>query len=150
VQVSARVDYAVRALVVLATSATRLTRDEIATAQQIPPRYLEDVLGELRRTGFVDSQRGNAGGYRLALDPAQVSVAAVARAIDGPLALVQGERPGAVAYPAPCAPVGDVWVALRAAIRSVMERVTIADLASPERPAAISALLDDPSAWEAH
>lgn len=149
-QVTARVDYALRALVVMAHAGTRLTRDDLADAQAIPPRYLEDILVELRRAGFIDAQRGNAGGYRLARPPHEIVVADVARAVDGPLALVQGVRPEAVVYPAPCEHLGRLWIGLRSAIREVMERVTIADLVEGRFPAQVQALVDDPEAWRPH
>lgn len=150
-QVSARVDYALRALLVLAASPMeRMTRDELAAAQSIPPRYLEDIMTVLRHAGFVATQRGQAGGYRLGRRPEAIVVADVARAVDGPLALVQGERPEAVQYSPPCEHLGELWIGLRAAMRSVLEQVTLSDLLSGQLPDNVRAFLDDPEAWRPH
>ncbi len=148
-QVTARVDYALRALLELtAAEGAALTRDELAARQSIPPRYLEAVLGQLRQARLVVGQRGAAGGYRLARAPAEISVAEVSRAVDGPLALVQGERPEKVVHQGAAEHLGELWVGLRAAIRSVMESVTLADLVAGELPAAVRDLVADPDAWE--
>ena len=147
-QVTARVDYSLRALLLLASAPTTLhTRDHIAASQGIPPRYLEDILVELRHARLVDAQRGNNGGYRLARTAQLITVADVARAIDGPLALVQGRRPEEMEYNAPSEHLGELWVGLRAAIRSVMEQVTLADLLAKDLPPAIADLVADPDAW---
>jgi Rrf2 family protein len=148
VQVTARIDYALQALLFIASQPTqRHTRDSIATSQQIPPRYLEDILAVLRQARLVDAHRGNVGGYQLARPAVEITVADVARAIDGPLALVQGQRPEEVMYHPPSEHLGDLWVGLRAAIRSVMERVTLADLLAAELPPVIAELVADPDAW---
>jgi Rrf2 family protein len=148
VQVTARIDYAVRALLELASSdAGRVTRDELADAQDIPRRYLESILLQLRREGLVVGQRGAAGGYRLGRPPELITVADVSRAVDGPLALVQGQRPEHITYEGTSQHLGDLWVGLRAAVRSVMETVTLADLLSGELPEAVQALVADPDAW---
>lgn len=150
-QVSARVDYALRSLLVVAwRDPARVTRDEICTAQAIPPRYLEDILVELRRSGLVVAQRGHAGGYRLGRPAGEITVAQVARAVDGPLALIQGERPEHVSYPAPGEHLGAFWIGLRAAIRSVMEQVSLADLLEGTLPPQVRALVDHPDAWLPH
>lgn len=147
-QVTARVDYALRALLVLATEPEgRATRDRLAEAQDIPPRYLESILGQLRQAGLVDSQRGASGGYRLGRGAEAVTVGDVSRAVDGPLALVQGRRPEAIEYAEPCRHVGELWVGLRAAVRSVLDEVTLADLLAGDLPAEVRALTRDPEAW---
>ena len=147
-QVTARTDYAVRALLVLATSPEGLvTRDQLAEAQDIPPRYLESILGQLRQAGLVHGQRGAAGGYRLGAAADRITVGDVSRAVDGPLALVQGRRPEEMEYTEPCVAVGELWVGVRAAIRSVFDAVTLADLATGTLPAAVRDLTDDPAAW---
>lgn len=141
-------DYAVRALLELAASADgRATRDQLAAAQDIPPRYLETVLSQLRNAGLVVGQRGAAGGYSLGRPPEEISVAEVSRSVDGPLALVQGLRPENVRYEGSSEHLADLWIGLRAALRSVMESVTLADLLSGELPAAVRSLVDDPDAW---
>lgn len=147
-QVTARVDYALRSLLVLAAaSPERLTREDISSSQSIPPRYLEDILVVLRQAGLVESQRGNAGGYRLGRAAELITVADVARAIDGPLALVQGQRPEAVVYVPPSQHLGELWVGLRAAIRSVMEQVTLTDLLAEQLTPVLRDLVADPDAW---
>lgn len=147
VQVSAKLDYAVRALVELAVAAPdRLTRDQIAEAQSVPPKYLESILTSLRQAGFVHSQRGPDGGFVLALDPSTVSVAAIARTVDGPLTLVQGHRPEDVHYEG-LEPLTALWVAVRASLRSVLETVTLADLVAGELPDSVASLVDDDEAW---
>jgi Rrf2 family protein len=151
VQVTAKVDYAVRALLELAASdAGRMTRDELAAAQDIPPRYLEAVLLQLRQTGLVTGQRGSSGGYSLGRAADEISVAEVSRAVDGPLALVQGQRPERVTYAGKSQHLNELWIGLRAAVRSVMETVTIADLLRGELPSAVRSLVDDADAWQPH
>lgn len=147
-QVTARIDYALRALVELAARPDGLvTRDELSAAQDIPPRYLESILIQLRQSGLVHGQRGASGGYRLSKSPGEITVADVSRAVDGPLALIQGQRPEAVRYEGASQHLGDLWVGLRAAIRSVMETVTLEQLLSGELPEAVRRLVDDPDAW---
>ncbi len=147
-QVTARVDYAVRALLELAARpGQRLTRDEIAEAQDIPRRYLEVVLSQLRITGLVTGQRGASGGYTLGRPASQISVAEVTRAVDGPLTLVQGQRPEDVSYSGPSAHLHELWIGLRASLRAVLESVTIEDLLTGRLPAAVQVLVDDPDAW---
>ncbi len=148
-QVTAKVDYAVRALLELAsTDPAMATRDELAAAQEIPPRYLEAVLSQLRQAGLVVGQRGAAGGYRLGREPGAITVAEIARAVDGPLALVHGQRPEHVAYRGTSEHLSGLWIGLRAAVRSVMESVTLAHLMRGEFPDEIRALIDDPASWE--
>ncbi len=147
-QVTARIDYAVRALLELASSdAARVTRDELADAQAIPRRYLESILLQLRREGLVVGQRGASGGYKLGRAPDQITVADVSRAVDGPLALVQGQRPEHITYEGTSQHLGELWVGLRAAVRSVMEHVTLADLLAGELPEDVRTLVADPDAW---
>ncbi|MGE0794822.1 MAG: Rrf2 family transcriptional regulator [Acidimicrobiia bacterium] len=148
-RVTAKVDYAVRALTELAAAGrgATLKGDRVAEAQGLPVKFLENILAELRRAGIVASQRGSDGGYRLARDPATVTVADVIRAVEGPLADVHGTPPEELDLPGPAAPLREVWLATRAALRSVLERVTIADVASGVMPPEVTALLADPEAW---
>lgn len=148
-RVSARADYAIRALVELAASdgAAPMRGDELASAQAIPSKYLENLLADLRRARLVASQRGRVGGYRLARPASAITLADVIRAIDGPLAGVRDEAPEDVVYPGPAAALRDVWVALRASMRSVLEATTLADVASGRLPAPVKRLLRDPEAW---
>jgi Rrf2 family protein len=148
-QVSAKIDYAVRALVELARSPDcKATREELAERQDIPGRYLEAILGQLRKSGLITSRRGSTGGgYALAVPANQITVADVSRAVDGPLTLVQGLRPDQLNYEGTAKPVGELWIGMRAAIRSVMESVTIDDLARGTLPTEVQRLVDDPDAW---
>lgn len=150
VRVSASLDYAVRAMVELAAASPTgrpVKADEIADRQAIPSRFLAQLLAELRRANLVNSGRGYSGGYWLAVPSESISVADIARVIDGPLADVHGMSPEVFGPPGVAAPTKELWIAVRAALRSVMEQVTIADLAAGVLPAAVSALLDDPDAW---
>jgi len=129
VRVSAKVDYALRAASELAAAGGGPVKgDRLATAQGIPPKFLENILIELRHAGLVASQRGADGGYRLARPAAEITVADVIRAVEGPIASVRGSRPDEVSYVGPAAPLRDVWIELRAAMRGVLETTTLADL----------------------
>jgi Rrf2 family protein len=149
VRVSARADYAIRALVALAAAGPEhpVRADAIALAQSIPSKYLENLLVDLRRARLVVSQRGSNGGYRLARPAGAITLADVIRAIDGPLAGVRDSAPEEVAYPGVAASLRDVWVALRASMRTVLEAVTLADVASGKLPASVRRRLRDPGAW---
>ncbi|MCX4093811.1 RrF2 family transcriptional regulator [Nocardia sp. alder85J] len=146
--ITARVDYAVRALLEIARAEPAAAKaDTIAAAQAIPPKILETVLAELRRAELVRSRRGPDGGYRLARPPALISVADVIRAVEGPLASVRGQRPEDVAYDGSAQPLQQVWIALRVNIRAVLERVSIAEIAAAELPGFVADLTSDPGAW---
>jgi Rrf2 family protein len=148
-RVTARVDYAVRALIELAAAGGGPAKlQDLATAQDIPAGFLEHVLRDLRAAGLVTSHRGSQGGYRLARPAAAITVADVIRVLEGPLANVQGIRPTDVTFPGVSAPMREVWVAMRAALRSVLEAVTIDDVARGEVPATVSALLVVEDAWK--
>jgi Rrf2 family protein len=148
VRVTAKVDYAVRALVELAVAdGATVKGDRLATAQGIPLKFLENILAELRRAGIVGSQRGAEGGYRLARAADAVSVADVICAVEGPLADVHGTPPEDLQPPGAAAPLREVWLATRAALRSVLEEVTVADIARAELPPVVDSLLADPEAW---
>jgi Rrf2 family protein len=151
-RVTAKVDYAVRAAIVLAAAASRgegpVKGDVIASSQQIPVNYLENILGELRHAGIVHSQRGAEGGYWLAVPPAEVTIADVIRAVEGPLANVRGERPESVAYPQGSGALQEVWIATRAALRSVLDEVSLADVEAGTLPASVAGLLELPEAWQ--
>jgi Rrf2 family protein len=128
-RVSAKVDYALRALAELAAAPPGLLKAErIATAQEIPLAFLENILLELRRAELVASQRGAEGGYRLAKPPEEVSLADVIRAVEGPIATVRGARPEEVTYSGAAAGLQGVWIELRASMRSVLEETSLADL----------------------
>jgi len=143
-RVSAKADYAIRAMIELAAVASDapVKGDRLAQAQEIPPKFLENILGDLRNAGLVRSQRGVDGGYRLARTPAEVSVADVIRAVEGPIANVRGVRPDDVEYTGSAAPLRDVWIALRVNLRAVLEHVTLDDLVRGDLPPDVARLLD--------
>jgi Rrf2 family protein len=147
VRVTAKVDYALRALVELAADGGIVKGDRLAQAQKIPVKFLENILAELRRAGLVGSQRGAEGGYRLQKPAGEISVADVIRAVEGPLADVHGTPPERLDLPGVAAPVKEVWLATRAALRSVLEVVTVGDIAAADLPPVVGALLSDPEAW---
>ncbi|GGY13674.1 Rrf2 family transcriptional regulator [Streptomyces djakartensis] len=122
--------------------------ETVATAQDIPHKFLEGILGDLRRGGVVDSRRGGGGGYRLAREAAEITVADVIRAVDGPIVSVRGERPTGLAYTGTAEPLLPLWIALRANVRRILEGVTVADLAAGELPDAVERLAAEPAAWE--
>jgi Rrf2 family protein len=128
-RVSAKVDYALRALTELAASPPGFVKAErLATAQAIPLKFLENILLELRRAEIVSSQRGAEGGYRLAKPAAGISLAEVIRAVEGPIATVRGARPEDVEYAGAAAALREVWIELRASMRGVLEETSLADL----------------------
>lgn len=150
-RVTARGDYAVRAAVELAAAGGAARKvSELATAQDIPPRFLENILLALRRAGIVQSRRGAEGGFRLSRPAEEITVANVLRAVEGPIANVQGVAPDQVLYTGSAAALRDVWVAVRASLRSVLEQVTLADIARGSLPAAVTELIADPEAWRMH
>jgi Rrf2 family protein len=151
VRLSARGDYAVRAAVEIAAAGDRaLKADEIARAQGIPPSFLENILGALRRADLLRSKRGAEGGYRLARAAADISLADVVRASEGPLAAVRGERPEELHYEGPAEPLRDVWVAVRASLRDVLERVTLDDVVAGRLPEPVHRLTLADEAWRPH
>ena len=151
-RVSAKTDYAIRAALELAAAPDEkpVKGERIATAQAIPLRFLENILMQLRHAGLVESRRGAEGGYRLARPAADVTLADVIRAIDGPLAGVSGARPETLNFTGTAEPMKDVWIAVRASLRSVLEQVTLADVVAGELPEHVQALLRDEDAWVPH
>jgi Rrf2 family protein len=145
-KVTARVDYAVRAATLLA-AAYPDGGSPAPEAQGIPVKYLEQTLSLLRQHGLVRSQRGSDGGYWLARPPDEITVADIIRAVEGPLAEVRGERAESLDYPDGTGALQEVWVAVRSALRGVLDRVTLADVASGELPPELRPLIDDPDAW---
>jgi len=148
-RISAKADYAVRAVVELAAADgdKPVKAERIATAQAIPLNFLENILGELRHAGVARSHRGADGGFRLARPANEVTVADVIRAVEGPLASVRGGPPEEAHYGGAATTLPRVWIAVRANLRSVVEHVTIADIANAKLPAAIDKLAEDPEAW---
>jgi len=144
---TAKADYAVRAAVELAAAGGQLTADQVAQAQSIPANFLENILRDLRRAGIVDSRRGQQGGYALARPADEISIADVIRAVEGPLANVRGHPPEDLEYEGSSAKLREVWVALRANVRNVLEQVTLADVARGGLPAHVEELTRDADAW---
>src|SRR6202000_2675285 len=147
-RLSARADYALRAAIELASATdSHVTADRIARAQQIPGKFLETILTQLRRAGLIRSQRGPEGGFWLARPAAEISLADIIRAIDGPLLGVRGERAENIESPGAAEPLQQVWIALRANERAILEEVTLGHIVSGELPSSVRALIDDPKAW---
>jgi Rrf2 family protein len=149
-RISAKADYAVRAVVELAAAddgQKPVKAERIATAQEIPLNFLENILGELRHAGIVRSHRGAEGGFRLARPATEVTVADVIRAVEGPLASVRGGPPEDAHYSGAATSLPRVWIAVRANLRRVVEQVTIADVAASKLPKSIEQLTEDPGAW---
>ena len=143
---SAKSDYAVRAAIELAGAepGTPVKGEAIAEAQKIPMPFLENILAELRQHGLVHSKRGAEGGYWLAMPPERITIADVMRAVDGPLATVRGESADELTYQGDAVALKDVWLALRANVRAVLEGVTLAQVAAGELPSSVSELLAEP------
>jgi Rrf2 family protein len=153
VRVSAKTDYAIRAALELAAAASDgkpMKGERISTAQAIPLRFLENILMQLRHAGLVESRRGADGGYRLARPAGDVTLADVIRAIDGPLAGVSGARPETLDFTGVAAPMRDVWIAVRASLRGVLEGVTLADVVAGGLPQHVRDLVADEDAWVPH
>ncbi|MFC8849214.1 MULTISPECIES: RrF2 family transcriptional regulator [unclassified Micromonospora] len=148
-QISARGDYAVRAALSLATAyPSLLSTQAIATEQDMPRKFLEAVLADLRRAGLVRAQRGAEGGYTLARPPKEITIGAILRAVDGPLAGVRGMRPEETTYDGAAENLPRLWVAVRAAVRQVVDEVNLAEMASGRLPGHVRRLIARPDAWE--
>lgn len=149
-RISARADYAVRAVLEVAVRQDNgpVKAEAIATVQEIPHKFLEGILGDLRRGGLVTSRRGGSGGYLLAREPSAITVADVIRAVDGPIVSVRGERPTGLTYTGSAEPLLPLWIALRANVRRILEGVTMADLAAGALPEPVKGLAAEPTAWE--
>jgi Rrf2 family protein len=152
VRISAKVDYAVRALCELAAhdGDVPLKAEQMAAAQDIPLSFLENILVDLKRAGFVRSQRGQVGGYRMAKPPQEITIADIIRAVEGPLADVRGTRPESLTFGGPAESLREVWLATRVSLRRVLERVSVADVVAGKLPRSVSKLLDDPDTYRSH
>ena len=148
VKVTAKADYAVRAVLELATVDEGLIKGErIAQAQGIPLKFLENILGELKHAGLVRSQRGTEGGYWLAKLPEEITIGDVIRAVEGPLASVRGEPPESVTYAGAAENLQTVWVAVRASLRSVLDDITLTEVVEGRLPQRVKRLTEQPDAW---
>src|SRR6266516_2353707 len=148
VEISAKTDYAVRALLGLASRAPDLVKIEVIIGEQkLPRKFVEAILGELRRAGLVRSQRGAEGGYALARPARDISVGAVMRAVDGPLAEVRGLRPHETTYAGVAEHLPEVWVAVRASLRKVLDDTTLQHVLTGKLPPHVKRMVDAPDAW---
>lgn len=149
-QISARADYAIRALCVLTTATAGCTvkADDIAAAQGIPRTFLDSILVELRRAGMIESRRGPEGGHRLARPAAEITLADVIRVTDGPLALIRGQRPENIGYEGAAEHLRDVWVAVRASLRSILELTTVAQVVTGDLPDGVTAHTSQDRSWK--
>ncbi len=148
--ISARMDYAIRALLSLAqadSDGAVVTADTLAERQGLPRKFLEAVLADLRKSGLVTSSRGSRGGYRLARGAEEITLGSVFRAVDGPLAEVRGLRPHETEYTGAAQHLPMVWVAVRASLRLVLDEVTLRDVLSGNLPAHVNQLINEPDAW---
>ena len=150
--ISAKTDYAIRALLYLAAAAADgggpVSVDTLAVRQSLPRKFLEAILGDLRRAGIVVSHRGSSGGYVLARPAAQITLGEVFRVVDGPLAEVRGLRPHETVYEGVAEHLPVVWVAVRASLRRVLDGTTLEDVRTGALPAAVAELAADPDAWQ--
>jgi Rrf2 family protein len=148
-RITAKADYAVRAALELAAApdGEPVKGEHLAESQQIPLQFLEHILLELKHARLIQARRGAKGGYWLARDPAEITLADVIRAVEGPLANIHENAPEDLHYGGPAEKLRDVWVAVRAGLRAVLENVTLADVAEKSLPWRIDAILNDPEAW---
>ena len=150
--ISAKADYAIRALLELSAAGDGrpVQAESLARSQGLPVKFLENILVDLRRAGIVISQRGAEGGYRLARPAEEINVAEIIRSLEGPLAEVRGLRPEAAEYGGAATHLQEVWVAVRASLRSVLEHVTLDQIVKGKFPEKIRRLTSDPDAWKPH
>ena len=148
-RISAKADYAVRAALELAAApeGEPVKGERLAEAQDIPLQFLEHILLELKHARLIQARRGAKGGYWLARDPAEITIADVIRAVEGPLANIVEHAPEELHYGGPAEKLRDVWVAVRAGLRAVLENVTLAEVAEDNLPWRIDAINNDPEAW---
>jgi len=148
-RISAKADYALRAALEMAAAGEDepVKGDRLAESQGIPLQFLEHILLELKHAGLVRAKRGAAGGYWLARAPERITLADVIRAVEGPLANIHEEPPEDLHYPGPAERLRDIWVAVRANLRAVLENVTLADVVNDDLPWRIDAMLTDPEVW---
>jgi len=146
-QIPAKADYAIRALLTLAASEDSISAEHLAEEQGLPAKFLGAILSDLRRGGMVTSQRGPEGGFKLARDPDQIMIADILRVVSGPMAGVRGMRPETLEYGGEATHLRDVWVAVRESLREVLEHVTLGQVLRGELPTAVTRFTDDPDAW---
>lgn len=148
-KISAKVDYALQAVVEIAVATKKdslISAEEISSRREIPEKFLEGILTLLRKSGVINSYRGPSGGYELAKKPQDIAVADIIRIIDGPLAAVRGFAPEEIDYAGPVKHVADVWIATRASLRNVLENISIADILTGDFDVSVSKLLNEKDA----
>jgi Rrf2 family protein len=152
VRLTVKADYAIRALAELAvrSDGAPVKAEELADAQSIPRGFLLGIMAELRNAGLVTSQRGHEGGFAFRRPPKEITLADVIRAVSGPLAMVGDDRPGEVTYSGAAVILSEVWVAVRANLRAVLEHVTVADVAAGRLPKSVQRLTQNPDSWQPH
>jgi len=146
-QIPAKADYAIRALLLLAASDHSVSAEHLAHDQELPAKFLGAILSDLRRGGLVTSQRGPEGGFRLARPADEITIADILRVVSGPMAGVRGMRPESLVYEGDASHLRDVWVAVRGALREVLEHVTLGQVLRGDLPVAVTRFSDDPDAW---
>ena len=146
-QIPAKADYAIRALLLLAASDHSVSAEHLAHDQELPAKFLGAILSDLRRGGLVTSQRGPEGGFRLARPADEIMIADILRVVSGPMAGVRGMRPESLVYEGDASHIRDVWVAVRGALREVLEHVTLGQVLRGDLPVAVTRFSDDPDAW---
>ncbi len=147
-QIPAKADYAIRALLSLAATDVSVSAEHLAQEQELPAKFLGAILSDLRRGGLVTSQRGPEGGFRLARPADEIMIADILRVVSGPMAGVRGMRPEALHYEGHASHLRDVWVAVRGAIREVLEHVTLGQVLRGDLPDSVTRFSDDPDAWQ--
>jgi len=147
-QIPAKADYAIRALLSLAASDVSVSAEHLAQEQELPAKFLGAILSDLRRGGLVTSQRGPEGGFRLARPADEIMIADILRVVSGPMAGVRGMRPETLHYEGHASHLRDVWVAVRGALREVLEHVTLGQVLRGELPDSVKRFSDDPDAWQ--
>jgi Rrf2 family protein len=146
-QIPAKADYAIRALLTLAASDHSVSAEHLAQEQELPAKFLGAIMSDLRRGGLVTSQRGPEGGFRLAHRPDDIMIADILRVVSGPMAGVRGMRPETLIYEGDASHLRDVWVAVRGALREVLEHVTLGQVLRGDLPQSVTRFSDDPDAW---
>jgi Rrf2 family protein len=146
-QVPAKSEYAIRALLTLAASDVSISVDHLAQEQDLPAKFLGAIMSDLRRGGLVTSQRGPEGGFKLAKDPDSIMIADILRVVSGPMAGVRGMRPETLIYEGEAKHLRDVWVAVRGTLREVLEHVTLGQVLRGDLPEAVTRFTNDPDAW---
>ncbi|MGH9020218.1 MAG: RrF2 family transcriptional regulator [Acidimicrobiales bacterium] len=146
-QIPAKAEYAIRALLTLAASDHSMSAEHLAKDQDLPAKFLGAILSDLRRGGLVSSQRGPEGGFRLARDPDDLTIADILRVVSGPMAGVRGMRPETLHYEGEATHLIDVWIAVRGTLREVLEHVTLGQVLRGDLPRAVTRFTEDPDAW---